>query len=275
MSPLPGLSVRGVPRDGTARPSIWHDGARLPEARIDGRVILGPPRNDKRGFTLPARLRPLGFGVASSGFTLLEILLALALTALVLVSLNVFVFSMGELWGRNTDVRLFDRHVRAVTRYLDQELHTAALPPAASAGSTPIAPQEIKPLNGATDNLLTFELPAGSRLLVWPDRPLPEVVCSLQARDRDGLVLLWHSRLETKFNDDPPRETVLTPLVTALAYDYYDSDFKIWKTEPVIRKDASGRLQTPQRLRLKFAYGKLKRETVITLPTPTEGLPNF
>ncbi len=209
------------------------------------------------------------------GFTLLEVLLALALTALVLLSLNTFVFSMGELWGRNADLRLFDRHVRAVTRYLDQELRTAGLPPSAGAGAKPIAPQEIKPLTGSTENLLTFELPAGSRLLVWPDRPLPEVVCSLQAREGTGLVLLWHSRLEQKFSDDPPRETVITPLVTALAYDYYDADFKTWKTEPAIRRDTGGQLQAPQRLRLTFTYGKLKRESVIALPMPTEGLPNF
>ena len=206
---------------------------------------------------------------------MLEILLALALTALVLVSLNTFVFSMGELWGRNADVRLFDRHVRAVTRFLEQELHTAAFPPAAVAGATPIAPQEIRPTSGAAENLITFELPAGSRLLAWPDRPLPEVVCSLQVRGHDGLVLLWHSRLEQKFNDDPPRETIITPLVTALAYDYYDADFKTWKAETTIRKDAAGQLQAPQRLRLKFVYGKLKRESVIALPAPTEGLPNF
>jgi prepilin-type N-terminal cleavage/methylation domain-containing protein len=227
--------------------------ARVVPSRNCGRT----PRNDKQGFTL------------------LEILLALALTALVLVSLNTFVFSMGELWGRNADVRLFDRHVRAVTRFLEQELRSAALPPAAAAGTAPIAPQEIKPLSGTPDNLLTFELAAGSRLLPWPDRPLPEVVCALQARERDGLVLLWHSRLEQKFNDDPPRETVVTPLVTALAYDYYDADFKTWKTETTIRKDDAGQLQAPQRLRLKFAYGRLKRESVITLPAPTEALPNF
>jgi len=229
----------------------------------------------EQAFTLRARLRPVGFGEASNGFTLLEILLALALTALVLVSLNTFVFSMGELWGRNADVRLFDRHVRAVTRFLEQELRTASLPPAAAAGATPIAPQEIRPQDSSPDNLITFELPAGSRLLVWPDHPLPEVVCSLQVRPRDGLVLLWHSRLEQKFKDDPPRETVITPLVTALAYDYYDADFRTWKTEPALRKDTSGRLQAPQRLRLSFTYGKLKRESVITLQAPTEGLPNF
>lgn len=210
-----------------------------------------------------------------AGFTLLEILLALALVGLMLVALNTFVFSMGELWGRNADLRLFERHTRAVTRFLEETLRTAAFPPAARLGASPIAPQEIRPESGSTDNLLTFELPAGCRLINWPDRPLPEVVCSLQVRDRDGLMLLWHSRLEKKFSDDPPHETVITPLVTELSYDYYDPNFKSWKTETRVQKDNDGKLQTPQRLRLKFTYGKLTRETVIALPAAGEGLPNF
>ncbi|MBS0662061.1 MAG: hypothetical protein JSR48_02270 [Verrucomicrobia bacterium] len=213
--------------------------------------------------------------IESRAFTLLEILLGLALASLVLVALNVFVFSMGEIWGRNTDVRLFDRHVRAVTRFMEAQLRAAALPPAADANASPITPQEIRPRNGPTDNLLTFELPGGCRLFVWPDRPLPEVVCSLQVRDREGLVLLWHSRLETHFADDPPRETVVTPLVTGISYDYYDPDLRNWKNETSIRKDNNGQLQTPQRLRLKFAYGKFTRETVLEIPRTGPGLPNF
>jgi prepilin-type N-terminal cleavage/methylation domain-containing protein len=209
------------------------------------------------------------------GFTLIEILLALALTALVLVSLNVFVFSMGELWGRNSETRLFDRHVRAVTRFLERELRTASLPPFASTGDSPIAPKEIRPRTGSTENLLTFELPAGSRILTWPERPLPEVICSLQVRDREGLLLLWHSRLEKKFADDPPRETVVTPFVTGMSYDYYEADFKSWKNEATIRKDNNGQLEAPQRIRLKFTYGALARETVIVLAEPSAGLPNF
>jgi prepilin-type N-terminal cleavage/methylation domain-containing protein len=210
-----------------------------------------------------------------AGFSLLEILLALALVSLMMVSLNTFIFSMGELWGRNADVRLFDQHVRAVTRFLEKELRSASLPPAARTGSTPIAAQEIRPESGASDNLLTFELPAGSRLLIWPARPLPEVVCSLQAREREGLVMLWHSRLEKDFETNTPREAVITPLVTALAYDYYDPDFKRWTTETALKRDSSGNPQAPQRLRLKFAYGKLTSETVVALNIPVEGLPNF
>ena len=210
-----------------------------------------------------------------AAFTLLEILLSLALVAMMLVALNTFVFSMGELWGKNTDVRLFEQHVRAVTRALERELRAATLPPAARADASPIAPQEIRPSGGVTAALLTFELPAGTRLITWSGPALPEVVCSLQARENDGLILLWHSRLEPTFATDPPRETILTPFVTALAYDYYDSALSRWTTEPALKKDNAGQLTAPQRLRLKFAYGKITRETVVPLAGTPQGLPNF
>jgi prepilin-type N-terminal cleavage/methylation domain-containing protein len=210
-----------------------------------------------------------------AGFTLLEVLLALALVALLLVSLNTFIFSMGELWGKRADVRLFDQHVRAVSRFLEHELRASTLPPAAQPNSTPIALQEVQPQNGMMEKMLTFELPAGSRLFSWPDKPLPEVVCSFQARPNEGLVLLWHSRLEKGFDTDFPRETVVTPLVSGLSYDYFDTDSSRWSTETTLKMDPQGQPMTPQRLRLKFTYGKLTQETVVTLPIPGEGLPTF
>ena len=230
-----------------------------------------------------ARLRRNALGTARSisslvdrrGFTLMEILLALALVALLLVALNTFVFSMGELWGRRTDERLFEQHARAVTRFLEHELRAAALPPAARANSTPLALQEIRPQNGVMEKLLTFELPAGSRLFSWPDRPLPEVLCSFQVRENEGLVLLWHSRLEKNFETDPPRETVVTPLVTGLSYDYYDADSSRWTSETALKLDPQGQPLTPGRLRLKFTYNRLTRESVLTLPTPGDALPTF
>jgi prepilin-type N-terminal cleavage/methylation domain-containing protein len=209
------------------------------------------------------------------GFTLLEILLALALVALLLMAMNTFVFSMSELWGQRTESRLFDQHVRAVTRFLERELRAASLPPAAQPNSTPIALQEIRPQNGLTEKMLTFELPAGSRLFSWPERPLPEVVCSFQARPEEGLVLLWHSRLEKDFETDAPRESVVTPLVSALTYDYYDADSNRWTTETTLKMDPQGQPMTPRRLRLKFTYAKMTRESVVTLPVPGEGLPLF
>ncbi len=209
------------------------------------------------------------------GFTLLETLVALALTGLLMIALNTFVFSMGELWGRNTDLRLFDQHVRAVTRFLENELRSAALPPAGTPDQPPITVQEIRTQAGMTETLLTFELFEGSRMFVWPGQPLPEVVCSLSVREGTGLLFLWHSRLEKNFADQSPRETVVSPLVSAMSYDYYDADFKNWKNEPQPRRNAQGEYEAPRRLRLKFTYRTRSQEVLIMLPTVTQGVPVF
>ena len=210
-----------------------------------------------------------------SAFTLLEVLLSLALVALLLVAMDTFVFSMGELWGRNSDRRLFDQHVNAVTRFLQSEIRRSVLPPSARANATPVTAPEVTPANGPSGNLVTYELPAGSRLFTWPDRPLPEVVCSLQVRPHDGLYVLWQSRLEKNFGTAPPRETLITPFVTDMAYDYFDPTFKRWTTETAMTNGSNNEPQPPQRLRLTFTYGGFTRQTTIPLPTTPQGMPDF
>lgn len=64
-----------------------------------------------------------------SAFTLIEILLAVALLGGLLLALNLFIFSMGEIWGQGREQRLFNEHVRAVTRHVEKLLRTAALAP--------------------------------------------------------------------------------------------------------------------------------------------------
>ena len=222
------------------------------------------------------RTRDKGARGGRGGFTLLEILLSLALAGLVLVAMNTFIFSMGELWGRNSETHLVNQHVNAVARYLQAEFRNATLPPAARANATPITVEQINTKSGGTANLLTFDLPNGTRVLGWPDnRPLPEVVCSLQYRQGEGLYLLWQSRLEKKFGEDPPRETLLTPLVTGMSYDYYDDSFKRWTTETAVRNDTNGNPEAPQRLRLTFTYGKLTRDALIAVPLALQSMPNF
>jgi prepilin-type N-terminal cleavage/methylation domain-containing protein len=208
------------------------------------------------------------------GFTLIEIVLSMALVGLVLVGLNTFVFSMGELWGKNADSRLFDQHVRAVTRFLQNEMLRATLPPAAVLNSTPVGVQYIRPENGLQENLITYSELASNRILRWQDVPLPEVVCSWQVRKDQGLYMLWHSDLENNFNTDPPRETLVSPLVTGISYDYFDTDFNKWTTETVLRTDSGGNPLAPQRLRVAFGYNGLTREALIPVPAIQQGMPN-
>ncbi len=211
------------------------------------------------------------------GFSLVEILVAVAMLGALLLALNVFIFSMGEIWGQNGDQRLFEQHVRAVTRHVERLVRNAAIAPGAlAAATTALTPQESRLPSSATEATLTFELPEGDRVLPWPgEAPLPDVVCALAVQDGKGLLLYWHSRLETRFADDPPRGLVLTPLVTALSYDYYNADFKSWQNQPRLQRDAAGKWQMPERIRLRFTHDKLTAETAITLPATTGALPAF
>jgi len=208
-----------------------------------------------------------------SAFTLLELLLSLALVGLLLVAMNQFIFSMGELWGRGADVRLFDQHVRAVTRFVEQTLHSTAVPTAR--GVQALAVQDVRLPDGPTATLLTFELPAGSRVLPWPEKPLPDVVCALGVQRDQGLVLYWHSRLEQHFADEPPRAMVLSLLVTGLSYDYYNPGLNGWQNFQTMQRDSNGRWQLPTRLRLRFTYATMTRETIVTVPATVQALPLF
>lgn len=236
------------------------------------------------------------------GFSLLEVLVATALTGLVLVGLYTLMFSMTELWGSTHPQRQFEQHMENLTHYLSQALRSSALPPFGT--TTSISPYTWTIPNsgggstgGAAGNspLLTFTLPTGSRLLPWPPEPtggsnvagagsttldgraLPDVQCSLQVRQGEGLILLWHSQYETTFTTDPPRETLISPLVTDMYFDYYDSTNQQWTSQdtPLADPSNSNSYLPPTRLRLIFTYGSLSQSSTIPLLTATQGLPYF
>jgi prepilin-type N-terminal cleavage/methylation domain-containing protein len=242
------------------------------------------------------------------GFTMLEILVATALTALVLIGLNTLIFSMAELWGNNNPRRTFDLHARAVTAYLGEELRSAAFAvpvatttTAATGGTGQQGGQQPAARGGAAAGgqagssgafawqnptntgfgasgapILTFTLPGGSRLLNWgAGRPLPDVVCALQVRAGEGLLLLWHSQYETNFLTDPPRETLISPLVTALQYEFYDANLRQWTALDQPETDNTGQAALPGRLRLVFGFENLSEEMSVILPMPGQGLPPY
>ncbi len=235
-------------------------------------------------------------------FSLLEVLIATALVGLIMVGLYTLMFSMTELWGVTHPQRQFEQHAETLTRYLGQALRTAALPPygtvTTSSPFTWSIPAAGSGASSASSNspLFTFVLPTGSRLLPWPPgttggtsastatnvgsasssgRALPDVTCSLDVREGQGLILLWHSQYETTFTSDPPRETLISPLVTELDFDYYDSSSQQWTSQNTPMTDNNGNYMVPNRLRLNFAYGSLTQSATIPLLTATQGLPSY
>jgi hypothetical protein len=194
-------------------------------------------------------------------------LLALALLGSLLVALNVFVFSMAEAWGKGRNERLFAQHARAVTNHIEELLEAAAM------GSTAdgLAVREVKQDTGSNEPKLVFTLPEGSRLLAWPDAPLPDVELSLSVGQRGGLELGWQSRLEVNREQETPRVTVISPFVVSLGWEYYDTSFKRWELLEEPKRETDGTYSVPQRLRVRFAHGKLSLERIVQVPIHGEG----
>ena len=204
----------------------------------------------------------------SGGFTLLETLVSLALLGILLVTLNTFLFSMSELWGGGRDQRLFDQHVRAATRILKETLNQTTIGP----GALGCTIKDITDNEGEVAPRLTFLLIDAGRLANWPEAPLPDVDFSLYVSAERGLILQWQSRLEIERDLNDIHETVLSPFVTSIAYDYFDGDLKKWKYEETPLRDASGSAYLqPARLRIRYARGELKTETIIDIPIRRRG----
>jgi len=220
-----------------------------------------------------ARLHLPGMGRRRrAGLTLVEVLLALALLSVLLLSLSQFLLSMGELWGRNRRQRLFEQHVRAVSRYVEDTLHRAAIAPAGGRGLR-MAPGKVAPLQNTI--LLNFDLAAGDRLLPWTKGPLPDVVCMV-AVDRDrGLIFYWQSRWEVGFETTPPRQLVVSPLVTRVDYDYYNTDTNAFTTSNTPLPEKDGKTPLPARMRLHFQLEKWSADTVVRVPAASAALPAF
>jgi hypothetical protein len=201
-------------------------------------------------------------------FSLVEMLLALAILAALLAAMNTFLFSMSELWGKGRDARLFDQHVRASTKQVRNILEQAVFGP----GGTAPKITEIQLANGTREPRLTFTLPAGGKFTAWPEGPLPDVDFSLGFEEAFGLVLTWRSRTELERDAADWHTTTLSPFADSIRYSYYDADLHKWRTEdqPAKESDGATYLQ-PARIELTFSRGKLKKVTQIELPLRREG----
>ena len=214
---------------------------------------------------------------SKAGFTLLEVMVAVFIGATLLVASTTFVFSMGELWGRGADVWLFQKHVRGVSRFLENSVQASSWRLPAGETQTPIYWGEWGSREYQNEQFLTFELDKSPGVFVWPDERLPHVVCSLELDREEGLYMLWRSRLEEDFDEESPRRTLMSPFVTGIRYFYLDSEDEEaeWEVFDDPEKETDGSYILPQRIELTFEYQGQEEKRQIVIPAIFDGLPMF
>jgi len=210
-----------------------------------------------------------------NGFTLVELLLAISIMAMLLVALFTFVFSMGEIWGHGSEKRLFEQHVNAVTRHLESMFRRTTLPIGAGAVAEPFTIRQVRTGFSGNTDLLGFDLTDGDRLMVWNGPPLPEVQCSLGVDPARGLILYWQSRLEKNHVTEAPRAVLVSPFVTKLDFFYRDDDTGSWRSSATPQKSSEGHWLVPDTIKLTFVHAGASAERILTLPARNGALPLF
>ncbi len=211
------------------------------------------------------------------GFTLLEVMVAVFIGSLILVATTSFIFSMAELWGKGANIWLFQKHVRGVSRFLEQSIQTSSWKLPQGEARTPVYWGEWNSREYQNKPLLTFEMEKSPGVLIWPEGRLPYVVCSLEFEEGEGLFMLWRSRLEEDFDEESPRKTLISPFVTDLKYYYldYEEEDAEWEVFDDPEKEADGSYTLPQRIELVFEYEGQEEKRQIVLPGIFNGIPMF
>lgn len=218
-----------------------------------------------------------------SGFTLVEITLATFVGATIMVAAITFMLSMGSLWGFGNDGRLYRKHVRGVSRFIENsfqlsgfKLHENSDEEEVDASEDAVFWRTWGGIGNSLDEYLSFEVDETPGILVWPSIPLPKVVCSLEL-GRDGLYLLWRSRLEDDFEEEQPRRTLISPFVVDMKYYYFEGDLEDgeWTAEDEPEEEIDGTLMIPNQIELVFEYKGERITRRVVLPTVFEGIPIF
>lgn len=210
-----------------------------------------------------------------SGFTLLEVLLAILLASGIMTAVLLLTVGLADIWRGTTPVRNLEVHSRQVVDFLKRGFRRAL--PVETDGLTYIFLDYTSgQLNTSGTPLLTWEVREADGIIPWQDRSLPYVIYQLEVIDDVGLVLYWQSRLEVDFEEVPPRQTLISAFVTDIEYHYYDSELELWELEEEPRTNAERRYDIPRRIKIVFEAGEEEPLSyVINLPHPNEGIPVF
>jgi len=250
--------------------------------------------------------QPFHKRASSRGFSLIEMLLAVALGGMLLSMVAFQVVSLSSIWMNQNDDDYFLEHANGVAEFLSlglgkaegllQEDETAGSGRNASArtdsgqegsrNTREASGEEKQRVNAMEwarppgyseldEPLLSFRLNEAPPLLQEYDIPFPWLIAYLHFAEGKGVSLLWHSELLEVEDMDEVNHTVLSPFADQMEYCYFDDENETWEITSEPMKDENGQYPLPNFLRLRFTYQDMTHERTVFLPPANQNVPLF
>jgi len=226
-----------------------------------------------------------------SGFSLVEVLLALAVGGLVLMSASSLLVTISQSWANRPATRdAFDAHVNGIAHFLTAVLEEATLAKEGSGGADMVELLRPVGFSETKDPLIKFYLREAPPLFFWPHGLASRVHVYFQFEEGEGFYFLWYSDLQELEksdngehqleNEDQLFRTQISPYFEEVYYCYYGEEGetadeeKTWQIESELEENIeSGKFRVPDFIKIVFRWDEENLERTITLsvrkPSPS------
>lgn len=198
---------------------------------------------------------------SKAGLTFLELLLAVAISGLILSAAATLMFSFARFWKQSEQEPRFEHHVDGVVSFiqycLDQSEDLSTRVPMSQFGwERP--PQQRQPA-------IWFRLESAPPFFVTELLPVPRIDGWLFLDEDKGLSILWHAPAELTEGRIELHQSLLSPWVEDLEVGYFDADSNTWEYESCADETTRLSRQPPGALRIVFNQNGRKKERSIRM----------
>ncbi|MEO0795333.1 MAG: prepilin-type N-terminal cleavage/methylation domain-containing protein [Verrucomicrobiota bacterium] len=218
------------------------------------------------------------------GFTLIEVILVVALGGVLLLSAASLVFGMFQLKVAVDSAPQQDEHIANLRRFLEyaftqakpinntgeQGIDGGAANGDDDTAEPPVAWKNLPGTSDLNEMTLAFRLPGDVPLFVDDAQYLPAVDCYLVFEEGEGLYLHWQSDAMADEDTDDLRTTLLSPLVTKVEYYWYDAEDEDWEISEESEENDEGEETVPDFIRLTFVGDRDNPPTALLLLPPSD-----
>lgn len=220
----------------------------------------------------------------TQGFSLIEVLLALAVGGIVLMAASSLLVTIAQAWANRPATRdAFDAHVNGIAHFLAAVLEEATIPPEMNSKETEVI-ELARPVGFSErdDPLIKFYLKEAPPFFFWPHGMASSVHAYLWFDESDGLSFLWYSDLQEMeqgengerqlADEDQLFKSLISPYFDEVYYCYYgdeddnsDEDKK-WEILSDLEENVeTGKFRIPDFIKIVFRWEEEELERTITL----------
>lgn len=183
------------------------------------------------------------------GMTFIELLVAVALSALVIVAASMLIRSLIGTWGNLQTKPQFEQHVQGVTSTIETLFERTET----------LSGNDVRPWGWSAPpegsvRTFAFRLREPLPLFVQPYGPQGSVEAWLEFdAERKRLWLTWYTDPRLTQNRRQLKYTLISDQVEDIELGYYDSGSNLWEFEAMSQTGRTHADKSPSRLRITFA----------------------